>query len=319
MRRKKVLEFEKDIVDIEHEIEELKKNLAEHPELEDELKNLTEKLLSLKIRIYRNLDPWQKVQISRHDERPRFSNYLDTLFNDFIELHGDRKFGDDPAIIGGFGSIGGKKVVVVGHEKGHDIKRRVKHNFGLAHPEGFRKAARIFELAEKFHLPIITFIDTPGAYPGVEAEERGQAAAIAENLALLSDLRTPIVSVNIGEGGSGGALAIGVSDRFYMLENSYYSVITPEGCASILWKDGKKTREAAENLKLTADDLKALGIIDLIIPEPLGGAHHDTKETIKNVGEFLLDALNELVKIPLDQLIETRYEKLANIGEYIEI
>src|SRR3972149_3262678 len=265
------MEFERPVVELEQTLENLRQHpSADREEIAREIDFLEGQIAKLKERTYRNLTAWQKVQISRHPHRPRLSHYLNSICVDFVELRGDRCFGDDQAVLGGLAKIDEFPVVVCGHEKGGDARERVKRNFGMAHPEGYRKAARLFRLAGKFGLPLVTFIDTPGAYAGVGAEERGQAIAIAECLRTLSALKTPVIAVNIGEGGSGGALALGVADRVFMLENAYYSVITPEGCAAILWQEKEKAPDAAEALGLSADKLLALGIIDGIIKEPLG-------------------------------------------------
>lgn len=264
------------------------------------------------------LTPWEKVQLSRHPQRPLTIDYIENLFDDFIELHGDRLYGDDPALIGGLGMFRGRGVVVLGHNKGKDIKENVARNFGMPHPEGYRKALRLMRLAERWHLPVISFIDTPGAYPGVGAEERGQAEAIGRNILEAFEIRTPILVVVIGEGGSGGALGIGVGDKILMLENAIYSVISPEGCAAIIWKDSKKAEKAAEALKLTAQDLFRLNIIDEIIPEPPGGAHTDIVATMKLVGDSISRNLEEICSKDLDVLLEDRYQKVRKIGIFEE-
>lgn len=316
---KHYLEFEKPLIEIEKEIEYLKKfSKSRSPYVESQLLHLEEKLNRIKISIFSNLSNWQITQLARHIDRPRASTYIQIMFENFIELHGDRLFGDDPAIIGGIGKFNGRSIIFIGHQKGADLKEIAMRNFGMPHPEGYRKALRLMKLAENFRKPIITMIDTPGAYPGIGAEERGQAEAIARNLRIMSSLRTPIVSVVIGEGGSGGALAIGVGDRILMLEYSIYSVISPEGCAAILWKDGKKGDLAAESLKLTAKDLYKMGIIDEVIKEPLGGAHRDPETTAKNLAESIERNLRELEKIDIDYLLKKRYEKFRRIGVFIE-
>ncbi len=313
------LDFEKPIADLEQKIEELKRFSKERNlDLSPEIENLKQRLEDLKKQIYGNLTSWQRVQIARHFNRPLTLDYVNMIFRDFLELHGDRLYGDDKALIGGLCKLENFKVMLLGHQKGHDTKQNLERNFGCAHPEGYRKALRLMRMAEKFRLPVISFIDTPGAYPGVGAEERGQALAIAENLREMSYLRTPILVCVIGEGGSGGALGIGVGDRILMLENSYYSVISPEGCAAILWKDASKAPAAAETLKLTAQDLKSLGIIDEIIPEPLGGAHRDPQATARNLKEALLRNLKELVEIDIDTLLEERYRKFRRLGIFKE-
>lgn len=317
MARKPTIEFERPIVELEERLEELKTSpAAVVPDLAQEIRELEKQLRGLKKRVYSSLTPWQKVQLARHPLRPHFSNYLENIFTDFIEFHGDRHFSDDSALVGGLARFQGRSVVVVGHEKGRDVKDRLKRNFGMPQPEGYRKALRIFALAEKFRLPLISFIDTQGAYPGIGAEQRGQAIAIAKNLRALSRLRTPVIAVNIGEGGSGGALAIGVGDRLFMLENAYYSVITPEGCASILWGEASKAEEAADALKLTAADLRGYGLVDEVIPEHLGGAHREPTTTYTALREILGSTLTELGKIPLEALVDARYKRIRAVGVF---
>ena len=262
------------------------------------------------------LSPWDIVQIARHAERPNIADYIRLLADDFVELHGDRLFGDDRGLIGGFATIGGEKVVLIGHRKGRGVEENIEANFGMANPEGYRKAMRVMRLAEKYGLPVVTFVDTPGAYPGSEAEARGQAEAIAHNLEFMSTLRTPIIVVVTGEGGSGGALGIAVGDRILMLQNAVYSVISPEGCASILWRDGSKAALAAETLKITSDSLKSLGVIDEIIPEPAGGAHTDPAAMAAAVKKAVLANLAVLKKIPLDTLTAQRYAKFSAMGRF---
>ncbi len=266
-----------------------------------------------------SLTAWERVQLARHPKRPHTIDYIQNIFTDFVELHGDRKFGDDQAIIAGFAFFEGIPVAVIGHEKGKDTKEKIKRNFGMPHPEGYRKAIRIMKLAEKFKRPVFTFIDTPGAYPGIGAEERGQSQAIAESIMTMGSLKTPIVATVIGEGGSGGALALGVADRVLMLENSIYSVISPEGCAAILFKSQEKAPEAAESLKITAEDLKELGIIDCIVPEPLGGAHLQPKKTYRLVKRALRKALREIINTPPDELVEKRQAKFYSMGRFTEV
>lgn len=260
--------------------------------------------------------PWEIVQIARHAERPNIGDYTSLMCDEFIELHGDRLYGDDRGMIGGFATIGGEKVVLIGHRKGRGIEENIEANFGMAHPEGYRKAMRLMRLAEKYGLPVVTLVDTPGAYPGSEAEARGQAEAIAHNLEFMATLKTPIVVVVTGEGGSGGALGIAVGDRVLMLENAVYSVISPEGCASILWRDGSKAAEAAKTLKITAESLKELGVIDEIVAEPAGGAHTDVKSAVANVRKAVLANLAELRKLSLVKLTDQRYEKFAAMGRF---
>ncbi len=264
------------------------------------------------------LTAWERVQLARHPKRPHTIDYVENIFTDFVELHGDRKFGDDKAIIAGFAFFEGKPVAVIGHEKGKDTKEKIERNFGMPHPEGYRKAIRVMKLAEKFKRPVITFIDTPGAYPGIGAEERGQSQAIAESIMTMGSLKVPTVAVVIGEGGSGGALALGVADRVLMLENAIYSVISPEGCAAILFKSQEKAPEAAESLKITSKDLKELGIIDCIVPEPLGGAHLQPKKTYRLVKRGIRKALREIIDIPVDELVEKRQAKFYSMGRFAE-
>jgi len=310
------LDFEKPILELELKIAELKSLAADGSiDLSEEIKTLEARLEKIRKEIFESLTPWQKVQIARHPKRPYSIDYIHMIMADFIELHGDRMFQDDKAIIGGLAKIDGEEILVIGHQKGRDTKENLMRNFGSAHPEGYRKAMRLMKLAEKFNVPIITFIDTPGAYPGVGAEERGQANSIAHNLMEMVTLKVPIVVVVIGEGGSGGALGIGIGDRVYVMENAYYSVISPEGCAAILWKDRLKAPNAAEVLKLTAKDLIKLDIIDGEIPEPLGGAHRDTEETAQSVKKCIKKALKELKGISTDKLVEKRYEKFRNMGD----
>ncbi|MCM8758003.1 MAG: acetyl-CoA carboxylase carboxyltransferase subunit alpha [Candidatus Omnitrophica bacterium] len=309
------LDFEKPIKELERKIEELKKFTAEKKiDLSSEIKRLEEKLENLKLSTYSSLTNWQRVQLARHPQRPYTLDYIQMMMVDFIELHGDRNFSDDKAIIGGLAKLENLKLLVLGHQKGRGTKENIMRNFGCAHPEGYRKALRLMRLAEKFHLPTLIFIDTPGAYPGIGAEERGQAQAIALNLREMMQIRVPILVVIIGEGGSGGALGIGVGDRILILENAYYSVISPEGCAAILWKDSSKAPEAAEALKLSAQDLLNLRIADEVIKEPLGGAHINPEEMSKTLKEAILRNLKELLEIPIDNLLKKRYEKFRSIG-----
>ncbi len=314
------LEFEKPIEDLEMKIEELKRiSDGKDINLTGEVKKLEKKVRDLRAEIFSKLTPWQKTLLARHPDRPYTLDYIPLITEDFIELHGDRRFADDKAIVGGLARIEGHPVVIVGQQKGRGTKERIRRNFGQPHPEGYRKALRLMELAEKFKRPVITFVDTQGAYPGLGAEERGQAEAIAVNLMRMSRLGTPIVSVVIGEGGSGGALALSVADRFYMLEHSVYSVISPEGCAAILWrKNGELGPEdfskAAEALKLTAQDLLKFRIIDDIIAEPVGGAHRDVEQAAKNIGDKIVVALEELIQKTPARLVEERYKRLRKIG-----
>ncbi|GAB4388864.1 MAG: acetyl-CoA carboxylase carboxyltransferase subunit alpha [Thermodesulfovibrionales bacterium] len=318
------LEFEKPIEDLELKIEELKRiSDGKDYDITNEIKKLEKKARDLRSEIFQNLTSWQKTLIARHPDRPYTMDYISLMVEDFVELHGDRAFGDDPAIVGGLGKIGGVPVVLIGHQKGRGVKERIKRNFGQPHPEGYRKALRLMKLAERFKKPVVTFIDTPGAYPGIGAEERGQAEAIARNLLEMARLRTPTISVVIGEGGSGGAIAIGVADRLFMLEYATYSVISPEGCASILWrKNGDLTTEdfsrAADALKPTARDLMDFGVINDIIPEPLGGAHRDPQAAAKSMKEAVVKAIEELAPKPPGKLIEERYRRLRKMGSFVE-
>ncbi|MFL3024189.1 MAG: acetyl-CoA carboxylase carboxyltransferase subunit alpha [Methylophilaceae bacterium] len=315
--KKSYLEFEKSIESLETKIASLKTAHSDHPTLDitTELKQLEEKADKSLHEIYDNLSAWQVSQVARHPQRPYSLDYIEHIFTDFEELHGDRAFSDDPAIVGGIASFEGRSVMVIGHQKGRDVKDRQYRNFGMPRPEGYRKALRLYKLAEKFQLPIITLIDTPGAYPGIGAEERGQSEAIARNLYVMSELKTPILGVVIGEGGSGGALALGVVDHLMMLQHSIYSVISPEGCASILWKKQEKSSEAAEKLGITAQRLKELNLTDSIIPEPLGGAQRDIPQTMNNVKTAIKRELDKIVKQPLDILLESRYLKLMSYGQ----
>ena len=309
------LDFERPLLEIEKQIEELKRNGGEQGA---DTGPLERQLAELRTEIYRTLTPMQRVQVARHPRRPYTLDYLRTIFSDFVELHGDRLFRDDPAIVGGWARLDGASVMVIGHQKGRDTKENLKRNFGMAHPEGYRKALRLMELAAKFHAPVITLVDTPGAYPGLEAEERGQAEAIAHNLVAMAALRAPTIAAVIGEGGSGGALAVGLADRVLMLENSVYSVITPEGCAAILWRDASQRERAAEALKLTAEDLLRLQLIDEVIPEPPGGAHADPDATAQSLGGALRRHLRELRRIKIDKLLKRREEKYLSMGAHTE-
>lgn len=313
------LEFEKPIFELQKKISELKKFTTEKKiDLSGEIKRLEERLEHLRKDIYGKITAWQRVQISRHPHRPYTFDYIQLFLKDFIELHGDRSFREDSAIVGGLAKLDGQKIVVIGHQKGRDTKENLKRTFGCAHPEGYRKALRLMEMAQKFGLPVLSIIDTPGAYPGIGAEERGQAQAIAWNLKMMATIKTPIVAVVIGEGGSGGALGIGVADRVCVLENAYYSVISPEGCAAILWKSSIKAPEAAEALKLTAFDLLKFGVIDEIIKEPLGGAHVDPEEAAKNIKIAVKKHFVELMKVPKDELCVLRYKKFRAMGAFEE-
>lgn len=314
------LDFEKPISELEAQTQKLKethdknKNLDISKEL-SQLEGKTEKLLH---EIYDNLNAWQISQVSRHPQRPYTLDYIEKLFTDFEELHGDRAFADDPAIVGGLALFEGIPVMVIGHQKGRDVKERQHRNFGMPKPEGYRKALRLYKLAEKFNVPIVTLIDTPGAYPGINAEERGQSEAIARNLYVMAELKVPIIGIVIGEGGSGGALALGVVDQLIMLQFATYSVISPEGCASILWKSADKASIAAETLGITATRLKDLGLIDTILPEPLGGAHRDPNQLMETVRKSLKEHLTKLQKKSLKQLLDLRYERLLSYGKFKE-
>ncbi len=317
---KHYLEFEKPLIELEREIENLKRFSKGKPiHFDEQLRGLEEKLHHLEREIFSNLTGWQVTQLARHIDRPKASYYIQRMFEDFIELHGDRSYGDDPAILGGMAKFNGRWVTVIAHQKGADAKEMAYRNFGMPHPEGYRKALRLMKLAELFKKPILTMIDTQGAYPGIGAEERGQAEAIARNLRTMATLQTPIIVIVIGEGGSGGALAIGVGDRILMLEHSIYSVISPEGCAAILWRDGEKGKAlAAESLKLTAADLYRLGVIDEIVKEPLGGAHRDPKGMAGTLIEVIERHMKELEKVGEEELVGLRYEKFRRMGTFIE-
>ncbi|HHH36151.1 MAG TPA: acetyl-CoA carboxylase carboxyltransferase subunit alpha [Gammaproteobacteria bacterium] len=311
------LEFEQPIAELEAKIEELRYVGSDNElNISEEIARLEAKCKSLTESIFSKLTPWQVSQLARHPLRPYTLDYVARIFTDFEELHGDRSFADDPAIVGGVARMDGRPVMIIGHQKGRDTKEKIRRNFGMPRPEGYRKALRLMELAERFHLPVLTFIDTPGAYPGVDAEERGQSEAIARNLKVMSRLRTPVVCTVIGEGGSGGALAIGVGDHLIMLEYSTYSVISPEGCASILWKSADKAPEAAEAMGITSRRLNELGLVDEIIEEPLGGAHRDVDQTAERIKSALNAALLRLDGTPQDELLENRYQRLMGYGEY---
>jgi acetyl-CoA carboxylase carboxyl transferase subunit alpha len=313
------LEFEKPLVELEKKIDALKIQFAEHiTDAGPQLDALEAKLKEERDQLYSNLTPWQRVQIVRHPARPYTLDYLKLLANDFMEMSGDRCFGNDRALVGGLAQIGDERVMMIGHQKGHDTKQNIKHNFGLAHPEGYRKALRLMRVADKFGLPIVCFIDTPGAYPGIASEERHIAEAIAVNLREMFTLTVPIVAVVLGEGGSGGALGIGVADRVLILENAYYSVISPEGCAAILWKDQSHAPKAAAALKMTSPDLLKLHLVDEVIPEPAGGAHHAWEKAAASVKEAVLRHIGELKKLDEDELKEKRYAKFRAFGEVEE-
>ncbi|WP_341706564.1 acetyl-CoA carboxylase carboxyl transferase subunit alpha [Halopseudomonas sp.] len=311
----KYLEFEQPIADLQAKIEELRLVGSDNAlNITEEITRLQEKSKSLTESIFGNLSSWQVAQMSRHPQRPYTLDYISNIFTDFEELHGDRHFADDAAIVGGIARLEGRPVMVIGHQKGRDVKEKVRRNFGMPKPEGYRKACRLMEMAERFKMPIVTFIDTPGAYPGIDAEERGQSEAIAWNLQVMSRLKTPIIATVIGEGGSGGALAIGVCDHLMMLQYSTYSVISPEGCASILWKSAEKAADAAAAMGITAERLKELGLVDTLIPEPLGGAQRSPQETAERIKQQLVAQLAKLDERTPEQLLETRYQRLMSFG-----
>jgi acetyl-CoA carboxylase carboxyl transferase subunit alpha len=314
------LEFEKPIVELEKQLEELRKtSIGQEIDVSREIGEIESKIARTRSEIYSNLTAWQRVQIARHTSRPFMLDYIGRCFEDFLELHGDRHIGDDQAMPGGFARIESRKCIVIGHQKGRDTKENLRRNFGSANPEGYRKALRLMRMGAKFGAPVIALIDTPGAYPGIGAEERNIAEAIAFNLREMMLIDVPIIAVVIGEGGSGGALGIGVADRVLMLENAYYSVISPEGCAAILWKDRQFASEAAEAMRITAGDLKKLGVVDEVIPEPPGGAHRDHVTAAKNLRGALSRNLNELVRKPIQELLEERYQKFRAFGEFQEV
>ncbi len=318
---KNLLDFEKPIYDLKKRLDDLRTQASAHPvgvDVEDEIKRIEAKVVETSKQIFSNLTPWQRVQLARHPKRPFTLDYLQHSFTDFSELHGDRLYAEDRAMVGGFARIGGRRVMVIGTQKGREVKENIRRNFGSAHPEGYRKALRLMRLADKFGLPIITLIDTAGAYPGIGAEERHIAEAIAVNLREMMLLRVPTIAVVIGEGGSGGALGIGVTDRVLILENAYYSVISPEGCAAILWKDRAAAPKAAEALKITARNLLELGLVDDVIPEPLGGAHTQPAAAGGAVREAILRHLAELESRPLDQLLQQRYARFRALGRFTE-
>ncbi len=314
-----VLDFERPLVELEKKIAELKAySTAENVEIDAEIRRLEEKAKKLRKQIYSRLTRWQRVQLARHPQRPYTLDYIEYMTTDFIELHGDRAFGDDPALVGGLAKLDGKPVVIFGQQKGRDTKQKLFRNFGMMHPEGYRKALRLMKLAAKYGRPVISLVDTPGAYPGIGAEERGQAEAIARNLLEMSRLPVPIIVVIIGEGASGGALGIGVGDRVLMQENTWYSVISPEGCAAILYRDASKAPLAAEAMKVTAQDLLKMGVIDRIVPEPVGGAHHNPQEAAALVKQAILEELAPLEQVPPAQLVRQRIEKFARMGAWQE-
>ena len=308
------LEFEKPISDLENKIEKLRGSEDNNSNIELEISDLSLQIEKLTSDVYSNLSIWQKVQVARHPHRPHFSDYIENVFAGFEELHGDRNFGEDNALIGGLAKFKNKSVMVIGQEKGKSTEDKISRNFGMAQPEGYRKAARLMQMAENFKLPLISFIDTPGAYPGIESEERGMSEAIARNLSLLSNLKTPIIVIITGEGGSGGALAIGVGDHVCMLEHSIYAVASPEACASIVWRDGSKAKEAAEAMKVDAKNIKKLGLIDQIILEPLGGAHRDLGSISISISDVIDEKLRNLQEMSISELLKKRYEKIMSYG-----
>ena len=313
------LDFEKPILELEKKIQEMRDySLNEDIDLSDEILKLQEKAQRLTKEIYSKLSRWQRVQLARHPQRPYTLDYIERIADYFLEMHGDRAYGDDPAIVAGFAEIGGQRVAIVGHQKGRTTKEKLYRNFGMPHPEGYRKALRVMKTAAKFESPVVCLIDTPGAYPGIGAEERGQAEAVARNLFEMSHLPVPILIIVIGEGASGGALGIGVGDRLLMLENTWYSVISPEGCAAILWRDNAKADLAAEAMRVTAEDLKEMKILDRIIPEPLGGAHRSYDESAEILKNTILEELNNLKGIPASELVERRIEKFGKMGAWNE-
>lgn len=313
---KTVLEFEKPIIELEQKMEEMRR-YADNPDIALEIARIEKRVNQLQLTVYAGLTRWQKVQLARHADRPYTLDYISMITKDFVELHGDRHYRDDKAIVGGLATIDDRKLMLIGHQKGRDTKSNVYRNFGMPNPEGYRKALRLMKLAEKFKIPVVTLLDTPGAYPGLEAEERGQAEAIARNLLEMARLRVPIVVVIIGEGASGGALGLGVGDRVLMMENSWYSVISPESCSSILWRSWDYKEQAAEALQLTAPDLKKQGIIDEIIPEPLGGAHRNPEKAARVLKDAILAELKVLAKIKPEKLLERRIEKFSAMGVWV--
>ncbi|MEJ2103715.1 MAG: acetyl-CoA carboxylase carboxyltransferase subunit alpha [Ignavibacteriaceae bacterium] len=314
---KTILDFEKPVFELEQKLEEMKKS-SNRLGIEKEISRIENKVAQLKEELYKDLSRWQRVQLARHPDRPYTLDYINLMTTNFVELHGDRHYRDDKAIVGGFAQLDDFKVMIIGHQKGRDTKSNVYRNFGMANPEGYRKALRLMKLAEKFNKPVITMLDTPGAYPGLEAEERGQAEAIARNLFEMSRLRVPIIVCIIGEGASGGALGIGIGDKILMLENCWYSVISPESCSSILWRSWDYKEQAAEALKLTATDLLEQKIIDKIIPEPLGGAHKDHKKAAENLKQAIIEELDLLIKLKPEKLIQNRIDKFGSMGPYTE-
>jgi len=313
------LDFEKPILELEHKISELKNiDSKKHVNIAPEIKKLEDKLVKMRAQIYENLTPWQRIKIARHPDRPYTFDYIRLIAEDFVEVHGDRLFADDYALVAGFATIDKQKVFVIGHQKGRDVKENVMRNFGCAHPEGYRKAMRLMKMAEKFNLPVVIFIDTPGAYPGIGAEERGQAQAIATNLMEMSEIATPIVACVIGEGGSGGALGIGVADRVLILQHAYYSVISPEGCASILWRSSVRAPDAANALKIMGENLLEFGMVDEIIEEPLGGAHRNPDVMAAAIKKTVIKHIKKLLTLSKEDLLAARYERFRKIGKFQE-
>ena len=308
------LEFEKPISDLENKIEKLRGSGDIGKDIESEISKLSSQIEKLTKEVYSNLSIWQKVQVARHPHRPHFSDYIENIFSDFDELHGDRVFGEDKAIIGGLARFKKRPVVLVGQEKGKSTEDKISRNFGMAQPEGYRKTARLMKMAEDFELPLISFIDTPGAYPGIESEERGMSEAIAKNLSLLSNLKTPVIVIITGEGGSGGALAIGIGDHVCMLEHSIYAVASPEACASIVWRDGSKAKDAAEAMKVDASNLRNLGLVDEVIEEPLGGAHRDSRGVSNSISQVIEKKLHNFDEVDISDLLKKRYEKIMSYG-----
>ena len=308
------LEFEKPISDLENKIEKLRGSGNTGSDIDSEIIKLSSQIEKLTKDVYSNLSIWQKVQVARHPHRPHFSDYIDNIFSDFDELHGDRVFGEDKAIIGGLATFKKRPVVIVGQEKGKSTEDKISRNFGMAQPEGYRKTARLMKMAEDFDLPLISFIDTPGAYPGIESEERGMSEAIAKNLSLLSNLKTPVIVIITGEGGSGGALAIGIGDHVCMLEHSIYAVASPEACASIVWRDGSKAKDAAEAMKVDAGSLQKLGLVDEVINEPLGGAHRDLRGASNSISDVIEEKLSTFDEIEISDLLNKRYKKIMSYG-----
>ena len=312
------LEFEQPILELEEQLSELRESGGSGDGYKQQVRQLKKQLADTTREIYDNLSPWETVQVARHKDRPHTSDYLSMVFDEFVELHGDRHFGDDRALLTGFGKLDQFKVMVVGHQKGRTYKERAESFSGSAHPEGYRKALSKIRLAAKYQLPVISVIDTPGAYPGIGAEERGQAWVIAQNMYEMSRIKIPIICIVIGEGGSGGALGIGVGDRVAILEHAYYSVISPEGCSGILWKSGEHAQQAAESLRFTSGHLDRLGIVDDVIPEPLGGAHRDHQQMAVQIKQYLVKTMRSLVKIPIEDLLQQRYEKFREMGVFLE-